>query len=150
MEKVVISGRGLVTPLGNGLAKNIEALKAGRSGTVFVPEWKEWGLDSIVGGVSDHTPDCPLVNQKNQRFMTANSRMAVAAAYEAVIEAGLTVESIPKSRTALINGCAGSAYGECWENMKLYNETRKVKRITPLAVPRVMPSSAVSNLSASV
>ena len=147
MERVVISGRGLVTPLGNGLAKNIDALKAGRTGTVIVPEWKEWNLDSIVGGVSDHEPPCPLVNQKNQRFMTANSRMAVAAAYEAVMEAGLTIETLPKGRTALINGCAGSAYGECWENMKLFNETRKVKRITPLAVPRVMPSSAVSNIS---
>jgi 3-oxoacyl-[acyl-carrier-protein] synthase-1 len=73
--------------------------------------------------------------------------MAVAAAYEAVLEAGLSVETLPKGRTALINGCAGSAYGECWENMKLYNETRKIRKITPLAVPRVMPSSAVSNIS---
>jgi len=129
------------------MATNIEALKTGRSGTVFVPEWKEWGLDSLVAGVSNHEPPCPLVTQKNQRFMTANSRMAVGAAYEAMIEAGLNIDTMPKGRTALINGCAGSAYGECWENMKTYDVTRKVKRISPLSVPRVMPSSAVSNIS---
>jgi 3-oxoacyl-[acyl-carrier-protein] synthase-1 len=145
--RVVVTGRGLITPLGNGIGKNTEALKEGRTGTVFLPEWRERCLDSQVAGVSDVSPECPVFTQKNLRFMTPNSRMAVAAAYEAIIEAGFTLETLPKSRTALINGCAGSAYGEVYENLKTFEGTKKIRRITPFAVPRVMPSSAVSNMS---
>jgi len=147
MDRIVISGRGLVTPLGNGIAKNVEALKAGRTGTTLVQDWKDRSLDSHVAGVSDRDPACPLFTQKNLRFMTPNSRMAIAAAYEAITEAGLTIEQLPKGRTAMINGCAGSAYGEIWENTKIFDDCHKVKRVSPLAVPRVMPSSAVSNIS---
>lgn len=145
--RVVVTGRGLITPLGNGIGKNTEALKEGRTGTVFLPEWRERCLDSQVAGVSDVSPECPVFTQKNLRFMTPNSRMAVAAAYEAIVEAGFTLETLPKSRTAMINGCAGSAYGEVYENLKIFENTKKLRRITPFAVPRVMPSSAVSNMS---
>lgn len=145
--RVVVTGRGLITPLGNGIGKNTEALKEGKTGTVFLPDWRERCLDSQVAGVSDVNPECPVFTQKNLRFMTPNSRMAVAAAYEAIVEAGFTLETLPKSRTALINGCAGSAYGEVYENLKIFENTKKIRRITPFAVPRVMPSSAVSNMS---
>ena len=107
-DRIVVSGRGLVTPIGVGLEENTESLKHGKTGTVFVPEWRELGLDAQVAGLSDHDVECPVLNQKNKRFMSVNSKMAVAAAYEALIEAGFTMETLPHDM-AVINGCGGSA-----------------------------------------
>jgi 3-oxoacyl-[acyl-carrier-protein] synthase-1 len=73
--------------------------------------------------------------------------MAIAAAYEAIIEAGLTPEDLKKYRVALVNGCAGSAYKEIYDGARAFIESGKVKRVKPFIVPRVMASSAVSNLS---
>ncbi len=147
MENVVITGRGLVTPLGNGLPENEKALYSGRSGTVMMPEWRELGLDSQVAGLSDEDPECPLIDKKRKRFASINSRMAICAAYEAANEAGLDSDAFRKSRTAIILGCAGSNYQEIYDGAELYMNTRKVRRVSPFIVPRVMPSSAVSNLS---
>lgn len=147
MEKVAITGRGLVTPLGNGLGVNEEALKAGRSGIVFVENWRKMGLDSQVAGMADEDPECPLLDMKRKRFTSPNSRMAVAAAYQAMQEANLSMETIKSSRVAVINGCAGSAYEEIYNSAKIFEQTGKVKKVSPFVVPRVMASSAVSNLS---
>lgn len=147
MEKVAITGRGLVTPLGNTLSANEKALIEGRSGIVIVPEWRKMGLDSHVAGISDEDPECPLLDIKRKRFTSPNSRMAVSAAYQAITEAGLTVESLKNYRVAVINGCAGSAYEEIYNGARTFIETGKVKRVKPFIVPRVMASSAVSNLS---
>ena len=87
-RKVVITGRGLVTPLGNGLANNLQALKEGRSGIVFMQEWADIHLDSLVAGAADREVECPMFNAKNLRFMSPNSRYAVAATYEALQDAG--------------------------------------------------------------
>ena len=145
-DRIVVSGRGLVTPIGVGLEENAESLKQGKTGTVFVPEWRELGLDAQVAGLSDHDVECPVLNQKNKRFMSVNSKMAVAAAYEALIEAGFTMETLPHNM-AVINGCGGSAYSEVYANAAAFIESKRIRKVSPFAVPRIMPSSAVANLS---
>ncbi len=145
-DRIVVSGRGLLTPIGEGLAQNIESLRAGKTGTVLIQDWKDAGLDSQIAGAANQDPECPVMNQKNKRFMSINSKMAVYAAYEAITEAGYTMETLPK-HTAVINGCAGSAYAEVCNNVKVFETTGKVRRVTPFAVPRIMPSSAVANIS---
>lgn len=148
MRKIVITGRGLVTPLGNGLAANELALRSGRSGIVFNQEWADLSLTSNVCGKSDtEQAECPLLDRKTRRFTSANSVMAVAAAWEAIHEAGLTLEDIKKYRVAVIGGCAGSNYEEIYQGTMAFREHRKIRKVTPFIVPRVMPSSAVSNLS---
>ncbi len=147
MERIAITGRGLVTPLGIGLPANEDALRKGRSGIVHVPEWKDLGLESQVAGVSDESPPSSLLNQKNSRFAPANAKMAVTAAEEALQEAGLTIEDVRGDRTALILGCAGSAHGHIWAGASAFRESGKVKRVSPFTVPRVMASSAVANLA---
>jgi len=146
-EKIVVTGCGLVTPLGNGLAANIVSLKQGKSGIVRMPDFEEVGLEATVAGLADREVECPLFTQKNKRFMSPNSVFAVAAAYEAMTEAGFTVESFAARNPALINGCAGSSYSTVHLNSKTFEETRRLRRVTPFAVPRVMPSSAVANIS---
>lgn len=146
-KKVVITGRGLVTPIGFGVQENIDALKNGKSGIVFLPEWQEAGLESNVGGKVSYEYDCPLFDRKKLRFMPENAKMAVAAAYEAITEAGYTPETLPGSEMAIINGCAGSAYAEVCTQVHVFRETGNLRRVSAFAVPRTMPSSAVANMS---
>jgi 3-oxoacyl-[acyl-carrier-protein] synthase-1 len=147
MKDVFITGRGLITPLGNGKEINEEALRTGRSGIVWVPEWSENGLESQVAGIVDYEVDCPLLDRKNKRFSPSNAIMSIAAVYEALQEAQLSPEEIPELRIAVVGGVAGSNYFEIYSNACAYCESGKLRRVNPYIVPRVMPSSAVSNLS---
>ncbi len=146
-KKVVITGRGLVTPIGFGLQENIDALKSGKSGIVYLPEWKEAGLECNVGGKVSYEYDCPMFDRKKLRFMPENAKMAVAAAYEAILDAGYTPETLPRSEMAVLNGCAGSAYKEVCTSVSIFEATRNLRKISPFAVPRTMPSSAVASMS---
>ncbi len=146
-KEVVVTGRGLVTPIGVGLEQNEDALRNGKSGIAFDPEWKEAGLVSNVCGQVDKNIDCPLLNKKNRRYMSQNALSGTVAAYEAITEAGLTVEDIKKMRVALVLGHGGSSQKLTHAAAKSIEENGSTKRISPFVVPRAMPSSAVANLS---
>lgn len=147
-NNIVITGRGLVTPLGTGLAVNEEALKNGKSGISFVPEWKEMGLESHVGGIIDETKLlCPVLDKKSCRYMTPHTIMGTVATYEALQEAGLETDSLRHRRIAIVLGHGGSAHMPVHEGAKILEETHKSKRVSPFTVPKVMPSSAVANIS---
>ncbi|MBR6239903.1 MAG: beta-ketoacyl-[Lentisphaeria bacterium] len=148
MNPVVITGRGLITPIGLGMAENLEALKTGKSGITRDPYWQELNLDSQVAGkVNLDEYECPAFDRKQLRFMPQSARMAVAAAYEAITEAGYTMQNLPGSKMAVITGCGGSSYSEYFNSIETYQRTHSVRRISPFSIPRIMPSSAVANLS---
>jgi 3-oxoacyl-[acyl-carrier-protein] synthase I len=148
MNRVVVTGRGLVTPLGVGLPENEAALRAGKSGIVTVPEFVDLGLPTTVAGVSEHEPECPFIDRRNSRFMTANSRMAAGAVWQALEEAGLDIESLKNYKTAIIGGCAGSSYKVIHDSAATYeNSGGRLRSLSPLVVPKVMPSSAIASLS---
>ncbi len=147
MKKAVLTGRGLVTPLGTGLETNEKALKNGQSGLVHMPEWKEAGLESQISGLADHDPETPLITKKNRRFTTPNARMAIKAAEEALAEAGLSPEEIKGKRVAVVLGCAGSTHQQIYEGGRAFYDSSNVKKLSPFTVPRVMTSSAVASLS---
>ena len=146
-RNVYITGRGLVTPLGNGLAANLDALKEGRTGTVYMQEWADRGLDTRVAGAADRMVDCPMFTVKNVRFMAPNARMAAAAAYEAFKEAGMQPEDLPERRIAMISGCGGSSYETVHKNLSNFERTQKQRSCSPFAIPRIMPSCGVANMS---
>ncbi len=145
--KVAITGRGLITPIGNGIEENERSLKSGTVGIQFIPEWKDKHLESQVCGVPDENPECILIDKKIARFTTANGRMGIAAAYEALIEAGLSLEEVKGRRIAVILGCAGSPYDLVYQTAKRLIDTKKVKRVSPFIVPKTMTSCAASNIS---
>ncbi len=147
MNRVFITGRGLITPLGTGLAANEQALREGRSGTVLMREWRARGLESHVAGAADEDPECPMLNKKTRRFTPANARMAIASVYQALQEANLTPEQIKEQPIAVIGGVAGSNYLELYHNAAGFIKSGKLRSVSPFIVPRVMPSSSVSNLS---
>ena len=147
MKKVFITGRGLISPLGNGKAANEKALREGKSGVVFVPGWSERDMESCVAGVVDLKAESQLLDRKRKRFMANNSIMSVLAVEEALAEAKLTPEYMAGKRIAVISGVAGTCYQEIHESACKFSVEHKVRTVNPCIVPRVMPSSPVANLS---
>ena len=145
--KVAITGRGLITPIGNGITENEESLRSGKVGIKFMPEWRDKNLESLVSGVPDENPPCSLIDKKTARFTTANGKMGIAAAYEALQEANLSLEEIKGKRIAVILGCGGSPYDLVYNCAQRLIDTEKVKRVTPFCVPQTMISSAAANIS---
>ncbi len=147
MERVFITGRGMVTPIGDTLAENEAALRSGKCGITRVPEFIEHELESLVGGTPNQNIETPLLDRKRLRFCPPAALMSVVAAAEAFSEAGFSTDELPHHRIALVGGTAGGNYLELYNAARSYSETHRLRSVSPYAVPRVMPSSAISNLS---
>lgn len=147
MMRAYITGRGLVTPLGSGRAANIAALRAGKSGTSAVPEFIEHNLESRVGGRVVEYPDASRFDRKQLRFCQPNALLAFQAVEEALAEARIAREEIPQLRIALIGGVAGSYFSLIYQETADFCRNGRLRDVSPVVVPRVMPSSTVANLS---
>ena len=108
MEKVFVTGRGLVTPLGTGLAANEAALRAGKSGIRVLDEFVEKKLTCVIGGMPDQDPACDLLDRKTKRVCPPAGVMSVVAAAEAFAEAGIPAEQVKDHTMALVGGQASS------------------------------------------
>lgn len=148
MGKVFVTGRGLLTPLGTGIAENEKALREGRSGLSLIPAFQENRLDSQVGGMPDQNPESPLLDRKTKRFCPPVGSMSVVAATEAFNEAGIDLADIPNLNIALVGGQASNNSLEVFNNADAYlKRDCNLRAVTPFAIPRIMPSSSVSILS---
>ena len=148
MGKVFVTGRGLLTPLGRGVAVNEAALRRGVSGVTYRPEFAEMKMESQVGGMPDQDPETPLIDRKTKRFCPPVGSMSVVAAQEAFAEAGIALEDIPRLNMALVGGQAAGNTLEIHHLSNSYlGRNCSIRAVTPFAVPRIMPSSSVSILS---
>ena len=148
MERVFITGRGLLTPLGDSVRANEEALRCGKSGITFNQSFADVKLESMVGGLAEHDPLTELIDRKTKRFCPPAGVMSVVAAAEAFKEANIALEDIPDMRMALVGGQAASNSRELYENASGYlSSNYRLRTVSPFAVPRIMPSSSVSILS---
>lgn len=148
MEKVFITGRGLVTPLGTGLPANEAALRSGKSGISVIQAFQDVKLESMVGGMPDQNPETELLDRKTKRFCPPAGVMSVVAAGEAFAEAGISPEQVSGYNMALVGGQASSNSLEIYSSAKGYvDRNYNLRAVTPFAVPRIMPSSAISILS---
>ena len=147
MKRAYITGRGLVSPLGIGQKANVAALQSGVSGVCAVPEFIEHNLESQVGGMVQVLPDASKYDRKQLRFCQPNALFALEAVGEALAEAKIPEEEVPKMRIALIGGVAGSYFSFIHNITMAYCQSGKLRDVSPVSVPRVMPSSTVANLS---
>ena len=148
MESVYITGRGLVSPLGRNLAENEAGLRSGKSGIVRVPEFISNHLDSEVGGMVGEISAGDLIERKKLRFCPPTSVMSAIAVAEALGEAGIPLDKVKEHRIAVIGGAASAYAKELHEMASVYvNSNYRLRNVSPFAVPRIMPSSVVSNLS---
>ncbi|BBM05234.1 hypothetical protein HAALTHF_06710n [Vreelandella aquamarina] len=106
MRRVVVTGLGIVSCLGNDQQQVLDALKNGRSGIRFKEEYAERGFRSHVAGSVDIDLDA-LIDRKLRRFMGDAAAYAYVSMAQAVEDAGLTEAQVSDVRTGLIAGSGG-------------------------------------------
>ncbi|GAA6174518.1 beta-ketoacyl-ACP synthase I [Sulfitobacter pacificus] len=146
MKRVVVTGLGIVSSIGNNAEEVTAALKAGTSGIEACPEMTEHGFRSQIAGtlkinVADH------IDKRTLRFMGQGAAYAYLAMEQAIADAGLDESIISNPRTGLIAGSGGPSTSAMKAAHDVVDKTGATKRIGPFAVPKCMSSTISANLS---
>ena len=131
MRRVVITGLGIVSCLGNDKATVSANLRAGKSGIRFNPAYAEMGLRSQVSGSVDLNLE-ELIDRKVYRFMGDAAAFAYLSMEQAIKDSGLSAEEISNPRVGLIAGSGGASTFNQMEAMDILRE-KGVKRVGPTA-----------------
>lgn len=139
MRRVVVTGLGIISSIGNNKKEVSDSLKAGRSGISFSQEYADLGFRSHVhGDINIDTSD--LIDRKLKRFMGDAAAFNYLAMKEAIEDAGLNEEEISNVHTGLIVGSGGAST----ENTVLAADilrSKGIRKVGPFMVPRTMGST---------
>ncbi|MDR5898695.1 beta-ketoacyl-ACP synthase I [Halomonas vilamensis] len=145
MRRVVVTGLGIVSCLGNDQQQVLEALKQGRSGIRFKDDYVERGFRSHVAGSVDIDLEA-LIDRKLLRFMGDAAAYAYVSMAQAIEDAGLTAEHVSNERTGLIAGSGGASSANQVEAADVLRE-KGLRRVGPYRVTRTMGSTVSACLA---
>jgi 3-oxoacyl-[acyl-carrier-protein] synthase-1 len=145
MRRVVITGMGITSCLGNDLDTVSAALREGRAGIRALPDHAEAGLRSHVGGNVELDLDAQI-DRKLKRFMSDASAYAYIAMRDAIADAGLDETQVANPRTGLIAGSGGGSSQWQVESADILR-ARGVRKVGPYMVPRTMCSTVSACLA---
>ncbi|MCL1074996.1 beta-ketoacyl-ACP synthase I [Shewanella dokdonensis] len=145
MKRVVITGLGIVSSIGNNKQEVTESLRAGRSGITHSAQFEEMQLRSQVWGNVKLDPS-ELIDRKALRFMGDAAAYAYLAMKEAIEDASLTEAQYSDPRVGLIVGTGGASSANQVQAADTLR-SKGVKRIGPYIVPRIMSSTASACLA---
>ncbi|MDH2924467.1 3-oxoacyl-[acyl-carrier-protein] synthase I [Nicoletella semolina] len=146
MKRVVITGLGLISSIGNNKEEVLDSLRQGKSGIEFVPSFAEVGMRSQVAGTIKLNP-AELIDRKIYRFMGDAAAYAYLSMQEAIKDSGLTEDQVSNDRTGLIIGAGtGSAHSQLVA-CDAVRGPRGVKAAGPYAVTKTMASSVSACLA---
>ena len=146
MNRVVVTGMGIVSSLGANKLEVLESLKSAKSGIAFSEKYKEMGLRSHVHGSVPEIDTSEIIDRKMLRFMADAAIYNAVALDEAIKESGLSPEMISHERTGLIMGSGGASNQNIVESADILRD-RGIKRVGPYRVPRTMGSTTSACLS---
>ena len=146
MKRVVVTGLGIVSPIGNSTDEVTANLKSGTSGVVASDVMAEHGFRSQIAGtlkidITEH------VDKRRLRFMGPGAAYAHIAMEQAIADAGLTEAEVVNERTGLVAGSGGPSTSAMLAAHQSVLKTAATKRIGPFAVPKCMSSTISANLS---
>jgi len=145
MKRVVITGAGIISSIGNNKAEVTKSLRYGRSGIRFNPEYKALGLRCHVDGpiVIDQQA---MIDRKLLRFMGDAAAYGYIAMQEAIDDAGLTDSQVSNPDTGIIVGSGGASHANTIEAAELLH-TKGIRRVGPYRVTKTMGSTTSANLA---
>jgi len=137
MNRVVITGMGIVSSLGANCNEVLESLKTAKSGIKFDEKQAEMGLRSHVSGQIAEIDSSEIIDRKMKRFMADAAIYNAVALDEAIKQSGLTPEQVSDPRTGLIMGSGGASNQNVVEAADILRD-KGIKRVGPYRVPRTM------------
>ena len=146
MRRVVVTGLGIVSSIGNNAEEVLASLKAGRSGITANEEMKEHGFRSQIAGAVDIDVK-EHVDKRTLRFMGPGAAYAHIAMQQAIADSGLEEAEVVNPRTGLIAGSGGPSTSALLTAHQTVLKSGGTKRVGPFAVPKAMCSTISANLS---
>jgi 3-oxoacyl-[acyl-carrier-protein] synthase I len=145
MRRVVVTGMGIVSSIGNNTQEVLASLREAKSGIVRAEKYAELGFRSQVHGAPALDPS-EIVDRRAMRFHAAGTAWNHVAMDQAILDAGLTPAEISDERTGIIMGSGGPSTRTVVESADIAR-TRGPKKIGPFAVPKAMSSTASATLA---
>jgi 3-oxoacyl-[acyl-carrier-protein] synthase-1 len=145
MRRVVVTGIGIVSPIGNNSQEVLASLREGRSGVVRAEKYVELGFRSQVHGAPTLDPEA-MLDRRAMRFHGGGTAWNHVAMDQAIQDAGLTAAEISNERTGLIMGSGGPSVRTLIEAADIAR-TKGPKKVGPFAVPKAMSSTASATLA---
>ena len=146
MNRVVVTGMGIVCSLGNNQSEVLESLKKGQSGISFSQKYQELGLRSQIHGSLSAVDASDIIDRKMMRFMADAAIYSAVALDQAIKQSKLTESQISNPRTGLIMGSGGASNANVVESADILRQ-KGIKRVGPYRVPRTMGSTTSACLS---
>ena len=148
MRRVVITGAGIVSCIGQDLTTVTQALKEGRSGITFNTSYAEHGFKTQVSGSIDHSLlDTSGIDRKLKRFFNDASLYAYVSALDAIAHAGLSLETISHNPRVALIASSGGASTENIVNAVDAMRDKGLRGVGAMAVPKTMASSVSAALA---
>jgi 3-oxoacyl-[acyl-carrier-protein] synthase-1 len=145
MRRVVITGLGIVSCIGNNKEEVLTSLKGQTSGIRYMPEYEDAGFRSHIAGRPQINPD-DHIDRKQRRFMGDSAAYSYIALKEAIADAGLSEDMVSSPRTGLIAGSGGASSSDIVEAVDTLRE-KGIRRVGPYRVTRSMGSTVSANLA---
>ncbi len=146
MRRVVVTGMGIVSSIGNNKKEALAALRQGKSGIEFCEEYRDMGFRSHIHGSLKIDLDT-LVDRRARRFMGDGAAYNFVAMEQAIADAGLEDSDISNERTGLVMGSGGTSTKDQVLAVDLLREKGSSRRVGPFMVPRIMTSTNSATLS---
>lgn len=146
MKRVVVTGMGIVSSIGNNLTEVLSSLQEGKSGIAFNETYKEMGFRSHVSGSIKNLDLKKLIDRKQFRFMGDAAAYAFLSMQEAIADSGLEDDQVSNVRTGIIAGSGGASSANLIDSADTLRE-RGVKRIGPYRVTQTMGSTVSACLA---
>ncbi len=145
MRRVVVTGMGIVSSIGNNTQEVLASLREAKSGIVSAPEYAGKGMRCQVHGAPQLKPE-EVVDKRNMRFMGEGSGWNFIAMEQAITDSGLQPNEVSNERTGIIMGSGGPSARAIVAAADTARE-KGAKRVGPFAVPKAMSSTASATLA---
>ncbi len=145
MKRVVVTGLGIVSSIGNNKAEVVASLRQGRSGIVFADVYKEMGFRSHVHGAINIDQD-EFIDRKVKRFMGDGAAYNYIAMQQAIADSGLEDSDVSNVRTGLVVGSGGPSTSNIVEAADILRD-KGIKKVGPYMVTRSMSSTNTACLA---
>jgi 3-oxoacyl-[acyl-carrier-protein] synthase-1 len=146
MRRVVVTGMGIISSIGNSLDEVTASLRAAKPGIVAAPDYAELGFRSQVKGDPGLDP-FEILDRRVTRFMGKGAAWNYLAMQQAIADAGLEESDISNPMTGIVMGSGGASTRTIVEAADITRKNTSPKRIGPLAVPKAMGSTASATLA---